>query len=201
MTFFLHSTTCRDMFTVFTASFRVFRCWIRNSDALFFFVKTRIVMRSLSPPVAPPPKTAGVFLSLYIFWGAFNWLMIFPIHFWKGKNVGDVLLAWPGNVSSIVLPVFNDLLLDATVLCVCQFCLGGQIWKRQEDILHLLHHFLFFPKFPSSPLFFVLPVHLGLNVLLKLCVYVCVKRSGFNGKWTKTKHFIYGCWWNGKQLL
>lgn len=84
---------------------------------------------------------------------------------------GDVLLAQPGNVSSIVLPVFRDLLLisAAVCVCVCECVLaslsGGQPRSMQEDILQLLdHYFLFFPEFP-------VPASCPANVLAR---FVCL---------------------------
>lgn len=41
-----------------------------------------------------------------------------PNIFLDGKNVRDVLLARPGNVPFLVLPVFMDLLLDPNEMCV-----------------------------------------------------------------------------------
>lgn len=89
---------------------------------------------------------------MYIFWGVLSeqWF----VHYlkekeWRGCFVGSTWKCFFYSTSCFRRPFVRS---NCTALRVCvgQFLSVGQPWKRQEDIPHGLHHFLFFPKFPLS---------------------------------------------------
>lgn len=137
----------------------------------------------------------GVFLSLFIFLGVFRWL-IFPIYLWKGKNVEDVLLARPGNISSILLPVFTDILLGVCV-CVRALVRFFSVGIHEHGRMAFFNFCIISCSLQSFRS--LLPVQL--IALAEFFVYVCIKRSSFKGKWRKTKHIIYSGWWEWKLLF
>lgn len=172
--FFSHNLETKECFLAFLTSFSLsclLPMWPLASSLRFG--NCQLNSRSISVSLHP------------FFWGGLSLTDDF-FQYISGKERmrGDVLSARPGNVPSIQLPVFTDLLLDPTVLCV-RFSQRGSRGRGRRTFFNFCIISCSSQSFPSP-----LPVQLGLNALAKNCV-VCVKRSGFNGEANKDQTHLF----------
>lgn len=138
------------------------------------FTPSTLLLKAVSLP-ASQQEYFCLFPSLR---GAFNSLMIFSnIYFWQGKECGGcfVGLTWKCffySTSCFHRPFVTSNSSVYVCVCVCFVSVGSR-GRGSRTFLNFTIISCSFSKFPSTPL----PVHLGLNALVEIFVYVRVKKK------------------------